>query len=247
MILREDLVYMTKICEQAERFEDMLNSIRQVALMEQELSSEERNLLSISFKNCVGKLRTAWRIINNIDINQLQDLNDHQSQSKLTANYKQNIENEIILYCEDLISVIDCNLIKKQYKPADRIFFYKLKSDAFRHLSEFTSNDKKQFMLDEYSKSQKQVEEIFEKEISKTDPTYLGLALSQAVYTYEIFNDKVSACKIAQKAFDGALSELDQLSEDNYKDVTLIMQLLRDNLVLWKSEEINELTKKEKE
>ncbi|CAK80941.1 unnamed protein product (macronuclear) [Paramecium tetraurelia] len=248
MILREDLVYMAKICEQAERFEDMFNFIRQVALMEQELLTEERNLLSISFKNCIGKLRTTLKILKIIDTNLLQDqLNDHLSQSKLIANYKQKIEDELILYCEDLIRVIDCNLVKKQYKSVDMMFFYKLKSDAFRYLSEFKTNDKKQFMLDEYSKTQKQVEEIFEKEISKTDPTYLGLALSQAVYTYEIFNDTVSACKIAQKAFDGALSELDQLSEDNYKDVTLIMQLLRDNLVLWESEQINELNNKEKE
>lgn len=44
------------------------------------------------------------------------------------------------------------------------------------------------------------------------------------------------ACHLAKQAFDEAISELDNLSEDSYKDSTLIMQLLRDNLTLWTSD-----------
>ncbi|CAD8175013.1 unnamed protein product [Paramecium pentaurelia] len=122
-----------------------------------------------------------------------------------------------------------------------------MKSDTIRYLSEITTNDKKQFMFNKQSNIQQKIQDIFEGGISKIDPKWLGLALSQAVYTYEILNDKVSACKIAQKAFDGALSELDQISQDNYKDVTIIIQLLRDNLVLWESEQMNEANNKQKE
>ncbi|CAD8175011.1 unnamed protein product [Paramecium pentaurelia] len=248
MLSRQELVYMAKICEQAERYDDMLNYIRQVAFMEQELSTEERNLLSISFKNCIGMLRSAWRILNNQYTIQLQDQpNDHLSKSSIISNYKQKIENELISYCEDLISVIDYNLIKKQYNYEDKIMFCKMKSDTIRYLSEITTNDKKQFMFNKQSNIQQKIQDIFEGGISKIDPKWLGLALSQAVYTYEILNDKVSACKIAQKAFDGALSELDQISQDNYKDVTIIIQLLRDNLVLWESEQMNEANNKQKE
>lgn len=38
------------------------------------------------------------------------------------------------------------------------------------------------------------------------------------------------------QAFDDAIAELDTLNEDSYKDSTLIMQLLRDNLTLWTSD-----------
>lgn len=38
------------------------------------------------------------------------------------------------------------------------------------------------------------------------------------------------------QAFDEAISDLDTLGEDSYKDSALIMQLLRDNLTLWTSE-----------
>lgn len=44
------------------------------------------------------------------------------------------------------------------------------------------------------------------------------------------------ACHLAKQAFDEAISELDSLSEESYKDSTLIMQLLRDNLTLWTSD-----------
>jgi len=56
------------------------------------------------------------------------------------------------------------------------------------------------------------------------------------VFYYEILNQPSEACKLAKEAFDNAIAELDQLQEDSYKDSTLIMQLLRDNLTLWTSD-----------
>jgi hypothetical protein len=61
----------------------------------------------------------------------------------------------------------------------------------------------------------------------------LGLALNYSVFYYEILNDPEQACSLAKHAFDDAIAELDTLSEECYKDSTLIMQLLRDNLTLW--------------
>ncbi|MCP6198843.1 14-3-3 family protein, partial [Klebsiella pneumoniae] len=53
---------------------------------------------------------------------------------------------------------------------------------------------------------------------------------------YEILNSPDRACRLAKAAFDDAIAELDTLSEESYKDSTLIMQLLRDNLTLWTSD-----------
>lgn len=57
-----------------------------------------------------------------------------------------------------------------------------------------------------------------------------------SVFYYEIFNSPERACALAKQAFDDAIAELDTLSEESYKDSTLIMQLLRDNLTLWTSD-----------
>lgn len=70
-------------------------------------------------------------------------------------------------------------------------------------------------------------------ELKTTNPIRLGLYLNFSVFHYELRNDSQKACELAKKAFDSAISELDTLSDDKYKDSTLIMQLLRDNLTLW--------------
>ena len=74
-------------------------------------------------------------------------------------------------------------------------------------------------------------------ELPPTHPIRLGLALNFSVFHYEINNEPSLACALAKQAFDDAIAELDTLSEESYKDSTLIMQLLRDNLTLWTSDE----------
>lgn len=55
------------------------------------------------------------------------------------------------------------------------------------------------------------------------------------MFYYEILNSPDRACHLAKQAFDDAITEIDSLSEESYRDSTLIMQLLRDNLTLWTS------------
>merc|ERR1719436_997093 len=78
--------------------------------------------------------------------------------------------------------------------------------------------------------------------IAKTDlvvthPIRLGLALNFSVFYYEVLSNPEEACKMARTAFEEAIAELDNVSEESYKDSTLIMQLLRDNLTLWTSDQ----------
>ena len=68
--------------------------------------------------------------------------------------------------------------------------------------------------------------------LSQTNPIRLGLALNYSVFYYEIKKEPKEACKFAKKAFDDAIAELDTVDEGSYKDSTLIMQLLRDNLTV---------------
>ena len=74
-------------------------------------------------------------------------------------------------------------------------------------------------------------------QLKPTNPIRLGLALNFSVFYYEIMEKQELACKLAKDAFDDAIAQLDNLKEDQYKDATLIMQLIRDNLTLWTSED----------
>jgi len=82
----------------------------------------------------------------------------------------------------------------------------------------------------------KAASDVAMKELTTTHPIRLGLALNFSVFYYEILNSPDRACRLAKTAFDDAIAELDTLSEESYKDSTLIMQLLRDNLTLWTSD-----------
>ena len=87
-------------------------------------------------------------------------------------------------------------------------------------------------MIEKSSKAYGAAWEDAEEKMPSTHPIRLGLALNLSVFYYEIMNEPDKACELAKKAFDSAIAELDQLKEDSYKDSTLIMQLLRDNLTV---------------
>ncbi|KAG2318692.1 hypothetical protein Bca52824_011905 [Brassica carinata] len=72
--------------------------------------------------------------------------------------------------------------------------------------------------------------------LAPTHPVRLGLALNFSAFYYENLNSPESACQLTKQAFDDGIAELDSLNQESYKDSTLIMQLLKDNLTLWTSD-----------
>jgi len=84
--------------------------------------------------------------------------------------------------------------------------------------------------------SYKQASAIATTDLNTTHPIRLGLALNFSVFYYEVMNDPTKACTLAKQAFDDAIADIEHIEEDQYKDATTIMQLVRDNLTLWTSE-----------
>jgi len=126
-------------------------------------------------------------------------------------------------------------LIPKASQAESKVFYLKMKGDYFRYLAE-VAGDAKKDNIDSSEAAYKEAFEIAKKEMQPTHPIRLGLALNFSVFFYEIQNSPDQACHLAKQAFDDAIAELDTLNEDSYKDSTLIMQLLRDNLTLWTSD-----------
>ena len=109
------------------------------------------------------------------------------------------------------------------------------KGDYHRYLAEFASGEKRKVAATAAHEAYKNATDVAQTELTPTHPIRLGLALNFSVFYYEILNSPDRACHLAKQAFDDAIAELDSLSEDSYRDSTLIMQLLRDNLTLWTS------------
>mmetsp|Transcript_25436 Transcript_25436/g.101377 ORF Transcript_25436/g.101377 Transcript_25436/m.101377 type:complete len:140 (+) Transcript_25436:394-813(+) len=111
-----------------------------------------------------------------------------------------------------------------------------MKGDYHRYLAEFQGPEKRKASSSDALEAYQVASQIATKALPPTHPIRLGLALNFSVFYYEILNSPDRACHIAKQAFDDAIAELDTLSEESYKDSTLIMQLLRDNLTLWTSD-----------
>merc|ERR1712241_1602613 len=111
-----------------------------------------------------------------------------------------------------------------------------MKADYYRYIAEFSEGDKKRRSAESARLAYEEASNVAEKDLPVTHPIRLGLALNYSVFQYEVLSNPDEACKMARTAFEDAIAELDNVAEDSYKDSTLIMQLLRDNLTLWTSD-----------
>jgi 14-3-3 protein epsilon len=233
---RDSLVYKAKLAEQAERYSEMKEYMSEVAQDEKgaSLSIEERNLLSVAFKNVIGSRRASWRVIQSIT-----ESESEPERKEILREYGTVIETEIEEICAQILKIID-ELINKSENTEPKVFYLKMKGDYLRYLAEFQTGEKKKNSAGDANTAYNKANELAtssENGLPPTDPIRLGLALNYSVFHYEIRNEPEEACALAKKAFDDAIAELDTLSEESYKDSTLIMQLLRDNLTLWTSSE----------
>jgi len=227
---RESLVYKARLAEQAERFDEMVADMKEVAKQPQELTVEERNLLSVAYKNVIGSRRASWRVVTSIE--QKGDA----EKILIVKDYKSKIEDELVEICNDILGIIDECLIPNSTSEEAKVFYYKMKGDYHRYLSEFQTGGTRKSSASSALDSYTAASGVAGKELPPTHPIRLGLALNFSVFYYEILNSPDRACTIAKTAFDDAIAELDTLNEESYKDSTLIMQLLRDNLTLWTSD-----------
>jgi len=230
---RDSKTFLARLCEQAERYDEMVTYMKEVANLGGELSVDERNLLSVAYKNVVGTRRASWRIISSIE--QKEDSKGSEKNVMIISEYRQKIEAELERVCQDVLDVLDQSLIPKAESGESKVFYHKMKGDYHRYLAEFASGNKRKVAATAAHEAYKNATDVAQTELTPTHPIRLGLALNFSVFYYEILNSPDRACHLAKQAFDDAIAELDSLSEESYRDSTLIMQLLRDNLTLWTS------------
>jgi len=231
----DTLLYLARVSEQSERYDDMITYVKQfVNKANKELSVEERNILSVAYKNVVGSRRASWRVLSALE--HKEERRGNASHQEKAREYKSEVEQELLDLCQDVLDMLEKQLLPSASSTEAQVFYQKMKGDYFRYMCEFLKDEKRNQSAQNALESYQAAMKMAEAELSPTDPIRLGLALNFSVFHYEIMTDKQAACQMAQKAFDEAIQELDNVTEETYKDSTLIMQLLRDNLTLWNSE-----------
>ncbi|XP_067862700.1 14-3-3 protein beta/alpha-1-like [Heptranchias perlo] len=232
---KNELVQKAKLSEQAERYEDMAAAMKAVTEWGEELSNEERNLLSVAYKNVVGARRSAWRVISSIE-QKTGESGGSEKKLHMVKEYREKVEAELRDICNDVLGLLDKYLIPNSTNSESKVFYLKMKADYYRYLAEVAVAESKKQTVENSQTAYQEAFDISKTDMQPTQPIRLGLALNFSVFYYEILNSPEQACALAKTAFDEAIAELDSLNEDSYKDSTLIMQLLRDNLTLWTSD-----------
>ena len=97
---KEDLVQRAKLSEQAERYDDMADHMKNRVKIGDELTNEERNLLSVAYKNVVGARRSSWRVISSIE---QKSLEPDSKKCQMTKDYREKIESELKGICGDVL------------------------------------------------------------------------------------------------------------------------------------------------
>jgi len=224
------LVELVRVAETAERYEDMCKFVEKLVKMKSEkgedLDVDERNLLSVAYKNVVGAKRASWRTL----AGGFDDADE-----ELLKKYKAIVEDELEAICQEVLSLLTDHLCKNVKGNGDEteVFYLKMCGDYYRYLSEFKTESEE--IKKNAEKFYREAMDVAEANLNETHPTRLGLALNFSVCYYEILKEPEKACDLAKKSFDAAIEKLDTLNDASYKDSTLIMQLLRDNLTLWTS------------
>ena len=229
----EEQIFLARVAEQAERFEDMVEYLQKAIQQKsgEDFTIDERNLLSVGFKNLIGSQRGALRTIGAIEQNP-----KYQKFGDALGVYKKKIEGELYDKCMSIVQTVQNDCMKLAAEDESKAFFQKMIGDYYRYVAESASADKidsvKKGALDGYNEADK-----LSKGLNACNPIRLGLALNFSVFHYEVMNDHKKACELGESALSEALEKIDDVDEETFRDAKSIIELLKENLSLWKEED----------
>ena len=226
----EENIFLARVAEQAERFEDMVDFLALVLDNKgADVSSDERNLLSVAFKNLISSKRAACRTIAAIEQNP-----KYSKYTEALASYKAGIEQKLIGDCQRIIDMIKNKVLDKACAEEAQAFFVKMVGDYYRYIAENAKGDQLEAVKQNALQNYEQARTI---PLPPCNPIKLGLALNFSVFHYEVMKNHKAACELADMALQEALDKIDELEEDDFRDAKSIIELLKENLTLWKEED----------
>lgn len=183
----------------------------------------------MAFKNLISSKRTAWRTISAIEQNP-----KYSKFGDSLGAYKRKIEEGLYGDCEMIIALINQKVLAKPIENESKAFFVKMVGDYYRYIAETAQGAKLEQVKQEALKAYTEANGIA---LPPCNPIKLGLALNFSVFYYEVLKDHKKACALADESLQQALDKIDELGEEDFRDAKSIIELLKENLTLWKEEE----------
>lgn len=212
---RDDYLFMVQILDSTDRRQDMIDLMKKVIDLNPELNSEERNLLSMSYKNIIKIRRDGLRILIAILENDEKSTQNRIEQLEI---FKTTLIDELDKYCYELIDLVDTKLLPAANTAEAKLFYEKLKGDYYRYISEAKEGDKKKEIAQKAKECYEKALEIAKADIPSYKPSYLGLILNYSVHLYEIIGQTEDAIELATKTQDEVASSIEQNSQASYAE-----------------------------
>eukprot|EP00053_Salpingoeca_punica_P015888 m.147343 g.147343 ORF g.147343 m.147343 type:complete len:238 (-) comp16826_c0_seq1:1853-2566(-) len=232
----DSLVYRAKLADQMGRHKEMAQLIYQLAQNNKSLNIDERNLLSVAYKHVVGSQRNAWRVVSAIEAKEAARGGGETRKLACARTYKEKIAKEVNDTCNELLGLLNEELLPQSRQAEERVFYLKLKADYYRYLSEVLTGTDRDEVVESALLAYKEADSIAHKELPPTHPVRLGVSLNQSVFFFETLNSSDRACETARTAYNLAVDELNRLSEKEFQDSAVVLQLLRENLKQWEGD-----------
>lgn len=235
MSSRKQNIYLAKLADDVEQYNDMVEFMDKVAktVDTAELTPEERNLLSIAYKNLIAGKRASLKRIRSIEKKETKKGNtDNVSFIK---DHRAKIETEISSICDRVFNLIDTHLLPNASTDDSKVFYLKMKGDYHRYLSDSKSGAARVQAVKDTLQIYKSAQ-VIALNLPSTNIPRLGLALNLSLFYYETLMSTKAACLTAKEAYDAAITELHAVREESFEDTVLIMHLIRDRVTLWTDE-----------
>ncbi|KAF8639729.1 hypothetical protein AX17_000991 [Amanita inopinata Kibby_2008] len=245
---RAEFFLLADVANEAERYQDVVKYIKTIIdHYGAQLTIDERNLLSIAYKNITNTLRSSWRTIDNMERLQSMRINESKRPDRSMAlrhlalihGQRQKIELELTNTCKDIVALLDRQLQPAARSGEESVFYSKMKGDYYRYMAEFASERDRERYGDQSLTAYKLAYKHALATLEPIHPTRLGLALNFSVFYHDVRSSPERACHLAKSAFDDAVTSLPTYEnglDPLIRDSLTILQLLKDDLILWSRE-----------
>lgn len=241
---RDLLLYFLKIqftnpkeVELLDEQQDNINIIKRVIALDPDLSEEDRNILTIAYKNPVTYRRNTLRAIENAYLPTVladKQNTENSQQVKMLKEFEQKMKNELEELCLDVIKLVDEKILNRPSVEAeDRVFYEKMKGDFYRYICENRPREEVEEFVNKAKQCYHDGLEIGKTELTSTSPTFLGLVLNYTVFLYDIMEMKAEAIELSRKTFTDSADIVDSMDDESFSDSTMILNLLQDNYQRW--------------
>ncbi|EUB56171.1 14-3-3 protein gamma-2 [Echinococcus granulosus] len=222
---------LARIYEVLELYSEMVKEVKAVVQLrdaaKEQLSMDERNRLSVAYKHNTGRLRTAWRATPEILSNAR-----NFTIAGLVRRVRTQLKDEILSHCQEVIQLLEKQTVTRD---EDGVFLLKMRGDYHRYQAE-VDGEKMEHQM-QAAKAYTEASKLAKDVLTPANSVRLGLSLNHSVFLFEIVGDRTAACLLAREALEQALRALDDADVECQSEVTVILQLLRDNLTIWTAED----------